>query len=282
MSEIYPFLFFLQNHALYFRNQDSVLGILSRNPENDFGKISRELISLDPEFLLEIQNGKYKSCNPFKEDKGIHRVRYGEGIYPCDFKYLIDPPLVFSYMGSPIWFAEKISVVGSRDPSQKSIWWMSQELKRILSSSALVSVSGGAIGVDQIAHQTSIELNLPTIAILPSGLKCLYPQRFSRYVESIIKNKGCILSEFQDDQNVFKHHFSFRNRLIAALGKVSVIVEAREKSGTLITAHRALEMGKDVFVVPGHPLDDNFKGSLSLLKLGAHILTEAQDIDYWL
>lgn len=152
----------------------------------------------------------------------------------------------------------------------------------MLSVSAHVSVSGGAIGVDQITHQTSVDLKLPTIAILPSGLKQLYPQRFSHYVDAIIKNKGCVLSEFPDGQIVFKHHFSFRNRLIAALGKVSVIVEAREKSGTLITAHRALEMGKDVFVVPGHPLDDNFKGSLSLLKLGAHILTEAHDINYWL
>lgn len=98
----------------------------------------------------------------------------------------------------------------------------------------------------------------------------------------IIETGGCLLSEFSDDLNVRKHHFSFRNRLIASLGKVSIVVEAREKSGTLITAHRALEMGRDIFVVPGHPLDDSFRGSLQLLKLGAHLLTESDDLSFWL
>ncbi len=210
----------------------------------------------------------------------VQRIKYGDLSYPFEFTQLQDPPLVISVRGAPIWNVQKLAIVGSRRPSQKSLWWLSMELKSILSKNEVVSVSGGAIGVDQLIHRASIELKRPTIAILPSGLSDIYPKSFQAASEDVVKFGGCLISEFADLQSVRTYHFSHRNRLIAALGKVSIIVEAREKSGSLITAHRALELGKDVLVVPGHPLDDSFRGSLQLLKMGAHIISHADDLEY--
>ncbi|MBL7545839.1 MAG: DNA-protecting protein DprA [Bdellovibrionaceae bacterium] len=281
MISLYDFLFFLQKQSFYFRRQDQILTLLTQLTMADPKKILDEIQKIDPDLYQQTCSEVQRNAQ-FETRSSVNRVRYGEPDYPIEFTFLIDPPLVFSYIGTPVWKREKIAVVGSRQPSQKSIWWLRRELSSLLSLSEFVTVSGGAIGVDQWVHQASVDLKLPTIAILPSGLNQLYPHSFVPLVEPILATGGCVLSEFADDQTVKKHHFCHRNRLIAGLGKVSLIVEAREKSGTLITAHRALEMGKDVFVVPGHPLDDSFKGSLSLLKLGAHIMTAADDVHYWL
>jgi len=281
MSPIYPFLFFISKHELFFRYQDRILDILNQIKTNNSVLIKKEIEKLNPELVFATLALMQKEPAPF-DDQHVGRLRYGEASYPEEFKLLTDPPLVFSYLGQPIWMKEKIAIVGSRHPSQKTLWWLRKELGSLLTKYNLVSVSGGAIGVDQLAHQASVDLKMPTIAILPSGIRNIYPKNFTSLSDEILNNGGCILSEFQDQLSVRKHHFSHRNRLIAALGKVSVIVEAREKSGTSITAHRALEMGKDLFVVPGHPLDESFHGSLQLLKMGAHIMTESADLSYWL
>jgi DNA processing protein len=281
MSPIYSFLFFLSKHDSFFRYQDRILDILNQFKTNDYPLIKKEIEKLNPDLVFGTVLLMQTQPAPF-EDERVNRLRYGEVIYPEEFKLLVDPPLVFSYLGQPIWTQDKIAIVGSRHPSQKTLWWLRKELGTVLSKYNLVSVSGGAIGVDQLAHQTSVDLKMPTIAILPSGIRNIYPKNFTSLSEDILNNGGCLLSEFQDQLSVYKHHFSHRNRLIAALGKVSIIVEAREKSGTSMTAHRALEMGKDLFVVPGHPLDESFHGSLQLLKMGAHIMTESADLSYWL
>lgn len=281
MRALYSFLYFLQKQDIYFQFQDPILNVLSTSLGSTPAEIVAAIQNISPQLAGKTHAMMMTSPDPFPSLE-THRIRYGDELYPEEFKHLIDPPLVFSYMGAPVWTRSKISVVGSRQPSQKSLWWISKELKNIIQRSELVLVSGGAIGVDQLGHQASVDLKRPTIVVLPSGLSTIYPKSMAQMSDLILRYGGCLISEFPDQQVVMKHHFSYRNRLIAALGKVCVIAEAREKSGTLMTAHRALEMGKDVFVVPGHPLDDSFKGSLNLLKLGAHILTEAQDIEYWI
>lgn len=281
MSPIHSFLFFLSKQTTYFRNQDRILEILVQHPENNCEAIISAIERLDADLVYNTFKALSAGPAPFFE-KRFERLRYGEPNYPCEFTRLVDPPLVFSFYGEPVWDRNKIAIVGSRQPSQKTLWWLRKELGQMLQHYEWVSVSGGALGVDQLAHQASIDLKMPTIAILPSGLGNLYPSRFQPMSQAIMQNGGCLISEFSDDMAVRKHHFSHRNRLIASLGKVSIIVEAKEKSGTLITAHRALEMGKDIFVVPGHPLDDSFRGSLQLLKMGAHVLTEANDLSFWL
>lgn len=255
--------------------------MLSGHPENNYAAILKAIEALDAELVYKTLEAVQMQPAPFVEAR-LKRLRYGEAKYPCEFMQLIDPPLVFSFLGEPVWEHPKIAIVGSRQPSQKTLWWLRKELGCILSQYDLVSVSGGAIGVDQLVHHASVDLKKPTIAVLPSGLGSMYPKSFQTMSDNILHQGGCILSEFSDDLAVRKHHFSFRNRLIASLGKVLVVVEAREKSGTLITAHRALEIGKDIFIVPGHPLDDNFRGSLQLLKLGAHLITESGDLGFWL
>lgn len=280
MPSIESFLFFLQKHPLYFSYQDQILEILSANFDRRYIEIVTQIETLCPALVQRTINTIQKMGDPFP-NKNFVRIKFGDPDYPQEFVRLIDPPLVISILGKKIWQNEKISIVGSRMPSQKTLWWIAKELHTILARENVISVSGGAIGVDQIVHQTSINLNRPTIAILPSGLGVLYPRSFSDMARVILETGGCLLSEFADEAVVKKYHFSYRNRLIAALGKFAIIVEAREKSGSMITAHRALELGKEVFVVPGHPLEECFRGSIELLKLGAHIITRADDIDYW-
>jgi DNA processing protein len=280
MKTIYNFLFYLQKHPLFFHYQNAIFEILLDCPQNNFELILDRIRKLEINLVVHTQRLMEELPAPFC-DSDIFQLRYGEEKYPREFVNLVDPPLVFSYLGSPVWLQEKIAIVGSRQPSQKSLWWMRKELKDILFKLSAVSVSGGAIGIDQWVHHASTELNQPTIAVLPSGLKNIYPKSFHSLIPKILADGGCLLSEFSDTEVVRKYHFSYRNRLIAALGKVSLIVEAKEKSGSLITAHRALEMGKDVFVVPGHPLDDSFKGSLNLLNLGARVIANSNDVIDW-
>lgn len=280
MTTIYSFLFFLQKQTLYFNYQDQILDILASSPQLSVAELKVQIQMLSPILVNQTCLMESVEPNPFP-NRQFQRIKYGDLDYPIEFTHLIDPPLVISVFGDKNWQKEKIAIVGSRRPSQKSLWWHSKELRSLLLQNNYVSVSGGAIGIDQIVHQGSYDLKLPTIVILPSGLNNIYPRSLALITKKILDAGGCLLSEFSDEQAVRKYHFSYRNRLIAAMGKISIIIEAREKSGSLITAHRALEMGKDVFVVPSHPLDESFKGSLQLLKLGAHMITKSEDIDYW-
>lgn len=204
---------------------------------------------------------------------------YGEDIYPQEF-YLMDaPPVYFMYLGSTAWLSMKnLAVVGSREPSLLTQKWLQRELSYCLEQIPLTIVSGGARGVDQMAHSIAIRKNLPTVVVVPSGLGSLYPSSLHEWVDIVRDRGGCIISEYDYDQKMIKYHFHDRNRLIAALSQVVLIAEAREKSGTMITAHHAAHLNRPVLVIPSHPLDPQFAGSLNLLAEGATLLRDAQEL----
>ncbi len=144
----------------------------------------------------------------------------------------------------------------------------------------VVIVSGLALGIDSLAHKRAIENNILTLAIPGSGLdkNVLYPATNFRLAEEILQKGGCLLSEFEPSMRATLWSFPRRNRIMAGLCKAILIVEAEEKSGTLITARLAVEYNRDVLVVPGPIFSDNSKGTNQFLRLGATPITSPDDL----
>ena len=184
------------------------------------------------------------------------------------------PPLIFIRGQFAILTCEMVAVVGARNASALGRKF-ARELASDLGQVGMVVVSGLARGIDTAAHEGA--LGTGTIAVLAGGVDDIYPPENSGLYERIMEN-GAVLSEMPAGQRPQAQHFPRRNRIISGLSRGVVVVEAAEGSGSLITANFALEQGRDVFAVPGSPLDPRAKGTNRLLREGA-ILTEcAQDV----
>lgn len=214
---------------------------------------------------------------------GIHLLTPMSPDYPSRWLACIDPPLTLSVKGSLASLgAPALSVVGSREPGPESLRWMETELAEFCRSTRAVIVSGGARGIDQKAHAVAIRSGSPTIAFLPSGIESPYPADFQRWFPAIVDGGGAIVSEYPAASPMWKAHFHHRNRLIAAAGRLVLVVEARGKSGTLITATRAAEIGRPLLVIPAHPSDVRFAGNLQLLSEGATLVRQNEDLTlFW-
>lgn len=210
---------------------------------------------------------------------GVQFTFMGDPLYPPSFSGMPGAPVFLSFKGHPAWlWGASIAVVGSREITQRSELWMEDSFVEFLRHEKPVVVSGGARGVDQMAHRLAIRNNCSTVAILPSGLGQIYPKNFDEWQKAIVEGGGCLLSEYPFEERMQKHFFHDRNRLIAGLGAVTLLVEARRRSGSLITAHKSLQFGKSVLVVPGHPCDNSHLGNLDLLSDGATPIRDAEDL----
>lgn len=214
-----------------------------------------------------------------QQERGVHFTFAGHELYPRSFINMPGAPFFLSYLGDPTWMrGAGIAVVGSRDMSRLSQQWMEEYFATFLRQEKPIVVSGGARGVDQSAHALAIRNNCSTVVLLPSGLGKIYPQNFEEWQSKIIDGGGCLLSEYPYSEKMQKHFFHDRNRLIAGLGGVTLLVESRRRSGSLITAQKTLQLGKNVLVVPGHPCDSSHLGNLDLLSEGATPVRDAEDL----
>jgi len=172
-----------------------------------------------------------------------------------------------------------LAVVGSRKFTSygKDIC---QKLIRGLKGYPIVIVSGLAMGIDSIAHKTALEVGLTTMSFPGSGLdnSVLYPRSNIKLAEEIVDSGGCLLSEFEPDFVSQLYSFPQRNRLMAGISKAVLIIEAQEKSGTLITARMALDYNRDVLAVPGSAFSSNSNGTNWLIKQGATPVTTSEDV----
>jgi len=172
-----------------------------------------------------------------------------------------------------------LAVVGSRKYTSygKDIC---EKLIRGLKGYPIVIVSGLAIGIDTIAHKAALETGLITMSFPGSGLdnSALHPQSNIRLAQEIIDKGGCLISEMNPAWKATLYSFPQRNRLMAGISKAVLIIEAEEKSGTLITARMALDYNRDVLAVPGSALSSNSNGTNSLIKQGATPITKSEDI----
>ncbi len=172
-----------------------------------------------------------------------------------------------------------LTVVGSRKYSSYGKQVVEDVLAG-LENYAVGIISGLAIGIDTLAHETALRYSLYTLSIPGSGLdnKILYPARNVPLAQKIIAAGGCLLSEYKPDEKAAKWTFPARNRLMAGLGNATLLIEATEQSGTLITARLASDYNKDLLVVPGSIYSEHTKGTHQFLKLGAYPVTNSQDI----
>ena len=172
-----------------------------------------------------------------------------------------------------------LAVVGSRKYTSygKDIC---EKLIRGLKGYPIIIVSGLAMGIDTIAHKTAIEVGLTTISFPGSGLdnSVLYPRMNIKLAQEIVDTGGCLISEFEPKFISQLYSFPQRNRLMAGISKAVLIIEAEEKSGTLITARMALDYNRDVLAVPGSAFSSNSNGTNSLIKQGATPVTKSEDI----
>ena len=168
-------------------------------------------------------------------------------------------------------------VVGTRKltPYGKEV---AQNMVRGLVQAGFVIVSGLALGIDSVAHQTTLDCGGKTIAVLGTPLDQVYPPENSKLAQTILENDGLIISEYPSGYPGLRINFAIRDRLISGLSKGVLVVEAPEKSGALITAQCALDQNHDVFAIPGSVFSSNSIGPNSLIKKGAKLVTTAQDI----
>lgn len=215
--------------------------------------------------------------------KNIRYTFPTDKLYPKSFLKMKEPPLFLEFRGNPHWLNHDfLSVIGSREISPLTRQWMNQHLPIFLQKSEIGIVSGGARGVDQLAHLLSLKSTRPSVFVLPSGLENLYPDTLAGFETEEFASHVCFLSEFESKQRIHKSHFYFRNRLIAALGQATLVVQASLKSGSLLTVHHSLENGRPILVVPSHPEVPGFDGNLKLIREGAQMTMDGYDLlDFW-
>ncbi len=203
--------------------------------------------------------------------------------FPGDLEYwpaflrLKDPPIALFLRGQPLGLgADHVAVVGSRRPSAlgKDV---AKDLARGLAAAGVVVVSGGALGIDAIAHRGALDAAGRTVAVLGSGIDVAYPSG-SRQLLREIEGVGTLLSEYPPGVPAEPHRFPARNRLIAALSRGVVVVEGAQRSGTRITADHAMDLGIDVFAVPGPVTSPLAETPLELIRDGAVMIRGADDL----
>ena len=198
-----------------------------------------------------------------------------EADYPHGLAALEAPPPVITVLGHPhLLQKEMIAIVGARNASALARKF-ADTLSRDLGFAGLVVVSGMARGIDASAHEVALAVG--TVAVVAGGVDVIYPPENEK-LYGAIKNQGVILSEMRLGEAPQARHFPRRNRIISGLARAVVVVEAAEKSGSLITAQYALDQGREVFAVPGSPLDPRAKGANRLIREGATLTESAEDI----
>ncbi|HMJ37133.1 MAG TPA: DNA-processing protein DprA [Baekduia sp.] len=169
-----------------------------------------------------------------------------------------------------------VAIVGTRRGSPEGLE-VARTLGRGLAAAGVTVVSGMALGVDSAAHTGALEVGGPTVAVLAGGADVPYPRSKARLYGAIIAAGGAVVSEMPPRFQAFKWSFPARNRIIAALAPATIVVEAAERSGSLITAELALELGRDVAAVPGSVVSWRSRGTNALLRDGATLIRDARD-----
>ncbi|MSO19080.1 MAG: DNA-protecting protein DprA [Acidobacteria bacterium] len=209
--------------------------------------------------------------------KGAVCLTFQDASYPEKLREIFDPPLLLYAMGDiSLLDADLVGVVGSRRPTAYGRA-MAQRLSTDLAAHGLGIISGLARGIDAAAHQGALDANGKTIAVMGSGIDVVYPAENKKLYETIAA-KGLLLSEFSLGTFPAPQNFPIRNRIISGLSAGVLVVEAAEHSGSLITARLAMEQNREVFAVPGSVTNKNSWGPHLLIKQGAKLVQDWQDV----
>jgi len=207
---------------------------------------------------------------------GISLLAPEEPGYPPRLATIDDAPPLLGVRGTlATLMRPMIAIVGSRNASAAGLKFAGQ-LARDLGAAGFVVISGLARGIDGSAHRASVETG--TVAVLAGGHDCIYPPEHEDLLAAILDTNGAAISEMPPGHEPRARDFPRRNRLISGASLGVVVIEAAHRSGSLITARMANEQGREVFAVPGSPLDPRAAGTNDLIKQGATLVTEASDV----
>jgi len=231
-----------------------------------------------------IESLRNAQANNFGEKQLEQATRLGVRVlcpddeeYPTLLKEIYNPPSVLFVLGKPIPTGHNfIAVVGSRNASEPGIE-IAHQLGAGLHKADVYSVSGMALGIDGATHRGSLQEGGKTIAVLGCGVDKVYPSKHRNLYNEIVQ-KGTVISELFLGSAPESKNFPMRNRIIAGMSSGTVVVEAAEKSGSLITASYALNENRQVFAVPGHPFSKKHTGCNFLLRQGATLIRHAGDL----
>ena len=232
------------------------------------------------------QEEKIDKYIKYMQEKNIQVISYQDKDYPQQLKNLYDAPIVIYAVGNYkiLNGKNKIAVIGARKASNYGIN-IARQIGNFLSKNNIHTISGLALGIDVNSHLGVLKENSVNgtsgraIAVIGNGLDNIYPYQNKEIAEKIINKGGCIISEYIVGTKPLKNNFPARNRIISALADKLVVVEAEnEKSGTMITVDFSLELGKEIYVIPGNINNKMSVGTNKLIKDGAKIITEFNDI----
>lgn len=211
------------------------------------------------------------------KDLGATLILNGDSDYPALLKEIPHPPFGIYVFGNIEYSQPALAVVGTRSatPQGKEI---AKRFANQLGNSGITIISGLALGIDACAHQGALEADGKTIAVLGTPLNNIYPKQNINLAKEIQEKNGAVISEFPFNQEYHPQNFLARNRIISGLSNGIIVIEAPKRSGSLATAKFALEQNREIFVIPGNVTSKNYRGSNELIKAGANIVTEPEDI----
>ena len=213
----------------------------------------------------------------YMEKNHIDIISIQDKEYPKMLKEIYDPPICLYIRGNKkILNNKSIAIIGCREASNYGLS-VANEFAYNLSKHNLNIISGLARGIDSEAHLGAVRANQKTIAVVGNGLDTVYPKENIILVQNILNSGGAIISEYPLGIESKKENFPARNRIISGMSRGLLVVEAKEKSGTLITVDFALEQGRDVFVIPGNINSINSVGTNDLIKQGAKLVTSWEE-----
>lgn len=255
-----------------------------KEPKLIFNRTKEELTSsgINQKDAEEISKEKYKNnldkYLEYMHKNKIQTITINDKDYPQNLKQIYDAPIVLYLKGNrKVLKEEFIAMVGCRLCTSygKSV---AKKIAYDLSLNNINIISGLARGIDKYSHIGCLAAKGKTIGVLGCGLDRIYPEENKKLAEEIINNNGAIISEYVIGTKPLAKNFPRRNRIISGISNGVVVVEAKEKSGTLITVDFALEQGKELYVVPGNINSPNSYGTNELIKQGAKVLTKVEDI----
>lgn len=274
----------IYNHLFYLSagKGKKILDEFENSPEKFLSSGENTLREYSGEKIFE----RYKRINWEKwlsdvyllmKEHQIHSLSMVSEDYPSLLKEIYDPPLVLFYKGNPLkQDTEGIGLVGTRYPTEYGKM-LGYNYALNFSSNGFKVISGMARGLDSEAHRGALKAKGGTIAVLGCGLDYIYPSENTPLSREILQN-GTLICEYAPGVKPIPVHFPFRNRIISGLSRGILVVEAAEKSGSLITAHSALDQNRLVWAIPGRPKDKLSLGCNQLIQMGAKMVLAPKDV----
>lgn len=212
------------------------------------------------------------------EDMGVSIVTVDSPLYPYPFRLMADPPYVLYMKGRGLDWEHMLglTVIGTRMYSQYGAD-VTRFMCEPLAKAGFTIISGMANGVDGAAARAALDVGASTVAVLGSGIDVIYPRENIDLFNRIVQN-GVVMTEYAPGTRPYPNNFPHRNRLMSALGRGVLVTEAPERSGSLITASQALDMGRNVFAVPGSVFSENCDGTNLLIQQGAKAVMHPRDV----